>query len=197
MVRATTNFQRVLFRLTRWQVPTTTSFHQGLTATDQPGQPCPTPPAWIRIKDFLVRLIILKLMSSQQHLLKGPRWNAKIVYYFSNFGFCQIFTKSFVSGHNVLQEQVRGMGWKEWKRSSIPHSPSPLESPPLPLGGVAAKGRTSGNGSASTHCSVCGDSAPDHVHYGSVTCFSCRAFFRRSVELMQCKGPCMDSNTLL
>ena len=64
MVRATTNFHRVLFRLTRWQVPTTTSFHQGLTATDQPGQPCPTPPAWIRIKDFLVRLIILKLMSS-------------------------------------------------------------------------------------------------------------------------------------
>ena len=82
----------------------------------------------------------------------------------------------------MLQEQVRGMGWKEWKRSSIPHSPSPLESPPLPLSGVAAKGRTSGNGSASTHCSVCGDSAPDHVHYGSVTCFSCRAFFRRSVS---------------
>ena len=64
MVRATTNFQRGLFRLTRWQVPTTTSFHQGLTATDQPGQPCPTPPAWIRIMDFLVRLIILKLVSS-------------------------------------------------------------------------------------------------------------------------------------
>ena len=64
MVRATTNFQRGLFRLTRWQLPTTTSFHQGLTATDQPGQPCPTPPAWIRIKDFLVRLTILKLVSS-------------------------------------------------------------------------------------------------------------------------------------
>ena len=30
-----------------------------------------------------------------------------------------------------------------------------------------------------TTCTVCGDVAPEHVHYGSVTCFSCRAFFRR------------------
>ena len=95
----------------------------------------------------------------------------------------QIWVLFLVSGHNLLQEQGRGIGWKDWKRSSIPHCPRPLESPPLPpLGGVAAKGKTSGNGSASTHCSVCGDSAPDHVHYGSVTCFSCRAFFRRSVS---------------
>lgn len=30
-------------------------------------------------------------------------------------------------------------------------------------------------------CEVCGDLANDHVHYGAVTCYSCRAFFRRSV----------------
>ena len=30
-------------------------------------------------------------------------------------------------------------------------------------------------------CQVCGDRAPEHIHYGSVSCFSCRAFFRRSV----------------
>lgn len=30
-------------------------------------------------------------------------------------------------------------------------------------------------------CQVCGDQAPEHIHYGSVSCFSCRAFFRRSV----------------
>ena len=35
------------------------------------------------------------------------------------------------------------------------------------------------NKTKTTHCSVCGDVAPEHVHYGSVTCFSCRAFFRR------------------
>ena len=33
-----------------------------------------------------------------------------------------------------------------------------------------------------TTCTVCGDVAPEHVHYGSVTCFSCRAFFRRYVS---------------
>ncbi len=30
-------------------------------------------------------------------------------------------------------------------------------------------------------CRVCGDVANDHVHYGGVSCYSCRAFFRRSV----------------
>lgn len=33
----------------------------------------------------------------------------------------------------------------------------------------------------SSLCQVCGDKAPEHIHYGSVSCFSCRAFFRRSV----------------
>ena len=29
-------------------------------------------------------------------------------------------------------------------------------------------------------CIVCGAAAARHVHYGATTCFSCRAFFRRS-----------------
>jgi len=31
-------------------------------------------------------------------------------------------------------------------------------------------------------CPVCGDNAAKHVHYGAMTCFSCRAFFRRSIQ---------------
>ena len=31
------------------------------------------------------------------------------------------------------------------------------------------------------YCQICRDRAPEHIHYGSVSCFSCRAFFRRSV----------------
>jgi hypothetical protein len=31
-------------------------------------------------------------------------------------------------------------------------------------------------------CPICGDSAAKHVHYGAMTCFSCRAFFRRSIQ---------------
>ena len=31
-------------------------------------------------------------------------------------------------------------------------------------------------------CHVCGDEANDHVHYGAIACYSCRAFFRRGVN---------------
>lgn len=31
-------------------------------------------------------------------------------------------------------------------------------------------------------CGVCGEAAAKHVHYGATTCFSCRAFFRRSIQ---------------
>ena len=32
-------------------------------------------------------------------------------------------------------------------------------------------------------CKVCGDKVSKHVHYGGRSCNSCRAFFRRSVEI--------------
>jgi len=31
-------------------------------------------------------------------------------------------------------------------------------------------------------CKVCNEPAAKHVHYGAMTCFSCRAFFRRSIQ---------------
>ena len=61
--------------------------------------------------------------------------------------------------------------------------PSPLEMPPLaPIIKVRRRGRTRGPGPTLLPCSVCGDMAPDHMHYGGIACFSCRAFFRRSVD---------------
>ncbi len=30
-------------------------------------------------------------------------------------------------------------------------------------------------------CQVCDDIANDHIHYGAIVCYSCRAFFRRGV----------------
>jgi len=31
-------------------------------------------------------------------------------------------------------------------------------------------------------CKVCGEQAARHIHYGGVSCYSCRAFFRRSIQ---------------
>ncbi|CAB4060545.1 RARA [Lepeophtheirus salmonis] len=30
-------------------------------------------------------------------------------------------------------------------------------------------------------CHICSDTANDHIHYGAIACYSCRAFFRRAV----------------
>jgi len=41
-------------------------------------------------------------------------------------------------------------------------------------------------------CSVCGDQAAEHLHYGGIACYSCRAFFRRTVNsnrpILDCSG---------
>ena len=47
-----------------------------------------------------------------------------------------------------------------------------------------------------TTCLVCSDTTNGHLHYGSIACYSCRAFFRRSVlnksNILMCtyNGPC-------
>ena len=39
-------------------------------------------------------------------------------------------------------------------------------------------------------CKVCGSDANDHLHYGSIVCYSCRAFFRRIVANQKEPGAC-------
>ena len=34
-------------------------------------------------------------------------------------------------------------------------------------------------------CNVCSAPAPDHLHFGGHCCYSCRAFFRRTIERMR------------
>ena len=34
-------------------------------------------------------------------------------------------------------------------------------------------------------CDVCSAPAPDHFHFGGHCCYSCRAFFRRTIERME------------
>ena len=51
---------------------------------------------------------------------------------------------------------------------------------PAPNGKVAAAANPLI--SSTEKCKVCREPAAKHIHYGSVTCFSCRAFFRRSIQ---------------
>ena len=43
---------------------------------------------------------------------------------------------------------------------------------------MAAKAESKDDNLTST-CNVCGSPAAAHLHYGAVSCYSCRAFFRR------------------
>ncbi len=43
-------------------------------------------------------------------------------------------------------------------------------------------------------CQVCGDVANDHIHYGANCCYSCRAFFRRSIAAGT-KYTCLQNKT--
>ncbi len=67
-----------------------------------------------------------------------------------------------------LQQQQRE---DEEIRGSHPEKPSQ----------PGARRARSGSSPAFLACHVCGDRAPNHIHYGGIACFSCRAFFRRSV----------------
>ena len=40
-------------------------------------------------------------------------------------------------------------------------------------------GKGKGKEELAAECSVCGQPAAAHLHYGAVSCYSCRAFFRR------------------
>lgn len=59
--------------------------------------------------------------------------------------------------------------------SPNPNSSESMASPPKPH----AQARLL---SSIDKCKVCGEPAAKHIHYGAVSCFSCRAFFRRSIQ---------------
>ena len=47
-------------------------------------------------------------------------------------------------------------------------------------------------------CQVCNDLSTIHIHYSGITCFSCRAFFRRSTAMGKTKGfSCKRQNNCL
>ena len=76
---------------------------------------------------------------------------------------------------------------------SFPHEENSMESQSLsassltsstssyspPLINVSTTNTSSSISHAPLPCSICGDRAGQHLHYGAVACFSCRQFFRR------------------
>ena len=55
----------------------------------------------------------------------------------------------------------------------------PSQSYSLPLINVSTTNTSPSNSPTLPPCSICGDRAGQHLHYGAVACFSCRQFFRR------------------
>jgi hypothetical protein len=49
--------------------------------------------------------------------------------------------------------------------------------------GIGNQAMREPDNSGSTACPICGNEAGRHVHYGGRACTSCRAFFRRSVQV--------------
>ena len=48
-----------------------------------------------------------------------------------------------------------------------------------PLINISSTNTSPSKSPTSPPCSICGDLAGQHLHYGAVACFSCRQFFRR------------------
>ena len=63
-------------------------------------------------------------------------------------------------------------------------SPSSQASPYPKVNKKKASRRPSKDEASTTDCAVCGDKASKYrySHYGATSCFSCRAFFRRTVK---------------
>ena len=67
----------------------------------------------------------------------------------------------------------------EYSQDSHLHSVQQRKSLKMSKAGKAAKSLLSNT----EKCKVCLAQAARHVHYGSTTCYSCKAFFRRSIQL--------------
>jgi hypothetical protein len=67
----------------------------------------------------------------------------------------------------ILQKE--GMREVKWESDDIPDIKD----------GREEGGKDGGAGMLKSECSVCGSPAAAHLHYGAISCYSCRAFFRR------------------
>ena len=69
-----------------------------------------------------------------------------------------------------------------------PSEPGPSSSKRKKDSSGAASSKPNNLISATEKCRVCREPAAKHVHYGANTCFSCRAFFRRSIQNRTCNN---------
>ncbi len=87
-----------------------------------------------------------------------------------------------------LQQQQQQMGNVFTSTTATTTSPSTSTSSPPPAKRKATTTTISSSTSSTSAvatpetCRICGEPAARHMHYGAITCFSCKAFFRRAVQ---------------
>ena len=95
----------------------------------------------------------------------------------SNAGFA---SNDYSEYRNTSYSSVTGSDEDtEFSQDSHLHSVQQRKNLKMNKGGKAAKSLLSNT----EKCKVCLAQAARHVHYGSTTCYSCKAFFRRSIQL--------------
>ena len=70
----------------------------------------------------------------------------------------------------------------EWSKNNIIVASS-LSS--TEVSGLSSPSSHAYSSTPSPVCTICGDRAGHHLHYGAVACFSCRQFFRRGRSIAQ------------
>jgi len=87
-----------------------------------------------------------------------------------------------ITGKPLQQQQDMFSGGQPHKEALVPGPAGQLGSPEPEGGPSKPKSRKRYDIPKTASCHVCGDLAAEHLHYGGIACYSCRAFFRRTVN---------------
>ena len=112
---------------------------------------------------------------------RGQDNESRDPYHHTNHDFSTLMedhrSKVYSSGHNTLKNMAEAK-----KRARLSSDSSQPDAQHLDKSEKSKPKRKRPKFIRKVTCQVCGDVANDHIHYGAIACYSCRAFFRRGVK---------------